>query len=89
VGADNKLEMALNDPGKPWQNGWTRASTASFPDVCLSMEWFRNRTEAKVVIEQWRREYNEVWTHLSLAYRTPIEFKQQSLLCNQTGAILQ
>ena len=25
-----------------------------FRDECLSMEWFRNRSEAKVVIEEWR-----------------------------------
>jgi putative transposase len=27
---------------------------------CLSLEWFRSRAEAKVVIETWRRHYNEV-----------------------------
>lgn len=28
-----------------------------FRDECLSMEWFRNRIEAKAVIDQWRRHY--------------------------------
>jgi hypothetical protein len=29
-----------------------------FRDECLSMEWFRNRVDAKIVIEQFRRQYN-------------------------------
>jgi putative transposase len=40
------------------------------------MEWFRNRTEAKVMIETWRRHYNEDRPHSSLGYRTPKQFKE-------------
>src|SRR4051795_4918508 len=43
-------------------------------DECLSLEWFRSRAEAKVVIETWRRDYNEVRPHSSLGYLTPAEF---------------
>jgi Integrase core domain len=45
-----------------------------FRDECLSLEWFRSRAEAKVVIETWRRHYNEVRPHSSLGYLTPAEF---------------
>ncbi len=38
------------------------------------MEWFRSRAEAVVVIETWRRNYNEVRPHSSLGYLTPHEF---------------
>ena len=41
---------------------------------CLSLEWFRSRAEAKVVIEIWRRHYNEVRPHSSLSYLTPAAF---------------
>jgi putative transposase len=41
------------------------------------MEWFRTRAEATVLIEQWRRHYNEVRPHSSLGYLTPQEFKSQ------------
>ena len=40
------------------------------------LEWFRNRIDAKIVIETWRRRYNEVRPHSSLGYLTPVEFKQ-------------
>jgi putative transposase len=41
------------------------------------MEWFRTRPEATVLIEAWRRHYNEVRPHSSLGYQTPAEFKSQ------------
>ncbi len=44
---------------------------------CLSLEWFRNRTEAKIGIERWRRHYNEERPHMSLGDLTPAEFKAQ------------
>ncbi len=71
---DQKIEIALIDPGKPWQNGATESFNGKFRDECLSLEWFRSRAEAKVVIEAWRRHYNDVRPHSSLGYLTPIEF---------------
>ena len=69
------LKLALIDPGKPWQNGTNESFNGKFRDECLSMEWFRNRIEAKVVIEDWRKHYNDVRPHSSLNYQTPNEFK--------------
>jgi len=71
---DQGIGTALIDPGKPWQNGATESLIGKFRDECLSLEWFRSRTEAKVVIESWRRHYNEVRPHSSLGYLTPAEF---------------
>lgn len=71
------IETALIDPGKPWQNGTNESFNGKFRDECLSMEWFRNRVDAKIVIENWRRHYNEVRPHSSLGQLTPIQFKQQ------------
>lgn len=70
----NGIGTALIDPGKPWQNGVGESFNGKFRDECLNLEWFRSRTEAKVVIEQWRRHYNEVRPHSSLGYLTPAEF---------------
>lgn len=68
------IETALIDPGKPWQNGATESFNGKFRDECLSLEWFRSRAEAKVVIETWRQHYNEVRPHSSLGYLTPAAF---------------
>jgi putative transposase len=50
---DESLGIALIDPGKPGQNGMVESFNGKFRDECLSMEWFRSRVEAKVVIEEW------------------------------------
>ena len=54
-----------------WQNGVAESFNGKFRDECLSLEWFRSRAEAKVIIETWRRHYNEVRPHMSLGYLTP------------------
>ena len=71
---DQGIETALIDPGKPWQNGATESFNGKFRDECLSLEWFRSRAEAKIIIETWRRHFNEVRPHSSLRYLTPAEF---------------
>jgi putative transposase len=68
---DQGIETALIDPGKPWQNGTTESFNGKLRDECLNMEWFRNRTEARLVIEDWREHYNTVRPHSSLGYLTP------------------
>ena len=70
------IETAHIEPGKPWQNGADESFNGRLRDECLSLEWFRSRLEARVIIEQWRRHYNEVRPHSSLDYRTPVEFRQ-------------
>ncbi len=56
------------------QNGATESFNGKFRDKCLSLEWFRSRAEAKVVIEMWRRHYNQIRPHSSLGYLTPAAF---------------
>ena len=68
------IQTALIDPGKPWQNGVGESFNGKFRDECLSLEWFRSRAEAKVVIETWRQHFNEVRPHSSLGYLTPAAF---------------
>lgn len=74
---DAHISTAAIDPGSPWQNGTNESFNGKFRDECLSMEWFRNRVDAKIMIESWRQHYNEVRPHSSLGNLTPLEFKQQ------------
>lgn len=69
------IDPAFIDPGKPWQNGTDESFNGKFRNECLTLEWFRNRVEAKVGIERWRRHYNEERPHMSLGDLTPAEFK--------------
>jgi putative transposase len=81
------IESALIGPGKPWQNGTTESFNGKFRDECLAMEWFRNRIEAKMVIEDWRQHYNKVRPHSSLNYATPEAFIRTGMKDLLTGAI--
>jgi putative transposase len=66
-------EIATIEPGKPWQNGSVESFNGTFRAECLDREWFSNLREARIVIEQWRWEYNTKRPHGSLEYRTPAE----------------
>jgi hypothetical protein len=65
------IGTALIEPGKPWQNGVAESFNGKFRDECLSLEWFRSRAEAKVLIEEWRRHFNEVRPHYIWGLRAP------------------
>ncbi|MGI8967029.1 MAG: integrase core domain-containing protein, partial [Limisphaerales bacterium] len=43
-------------------------------DECLNREIFGSLREARVILEQWQKHYNEERPHSSLGYRTPAEF---------------
>lgn len=70
----NGIDTAFIAPGKPWQNAFNESFNGKFRDECLNANWFRSRSEAVVLIEQWRREYNTQRPHSSLDYLTPAAF---------------
>lgn len=67
----NHSETATIQPGKPWQNGSVESFNGTLRRECLNPEWFSNLREARIVIEQWRWEYNHQRPHSSLGYKTP------------------
>ena len=58
-------------PGSPWENGYIESFNGKMRDELLSGEIFYTLKEAQVLIEIWRRHYNIVRPHSSLAYRPP------------------
>lgn len=73
----NGIKPLFIAPGKPWQNGKCESFNGKLRDECLSREWFSSVKEAQVVIENWRKFYNEQRPHSSLRYLTPLEFKSK------------
>ena len=59
------------EPGPPWENGYNESFNGKLRDELLNGEIFYSMTEAKVLIEQWRRHYNTIRPHSSLGYRPP------------------
>ncbi len=60
------------EPGSPWENGYVESFNGKLRDELLARKQFDTLLEAKVLIERWRRHYNAVRSHSSLAYRAPV-----------------
>ena len=65
------LKTLFIEPGSPWENGYIESFNGKLRDELLNREIFTTLTEAKILIEQWRREYNQVRPHSALGYRPP------------------
>ena len=59
------------EPGSPWENGYNESFNGKLRDELLNGEIFYSLREAKVLIEQWRRHYNQVRPHSAIGYRPP------------------
>lgn len=58
-------------PGSPWENGYIESFNGKMRDELLNREIFTTLEEAKILIEQWRREYNQFRPHSAKNYRPP------------------
>jgi transposase InsO family protein len=59
------------EPGSPWENGYVESFNGKLRNELLNGEIFTTLFEAKVLIEEWRKEYNHVRPHSALGYRPP------------------
>ncbi len=71
------IELWLIEPGKPNQNAYIESFNGRLRDECLNEHWFTSMAHAKVVIESWRREYNEERPKKSLGGLTPAAYAKQ------------
>lgn len=63
-------------PGSPWEQPYVESFHDKLRDELLNREIFYSLFEAKVILEDWRNEYNSERPHSSLRYRTPNEYAQ-------------
>jgi putative transposase len=71
------------EPGSPWENPWIGSFNGRARDELLNITEFGSLTEARVVIEDWRNEYNTWRPHSSLSGLTPAEYAAQWTRNNQ------
>lgn len=62
------------EPGSPWENPWVESFNGRLRDECLNINEFGSVTEARVITEDWRTEYNTWRPHSSLQNLTPAEY---------------
>jgi putative transposase len=70
----SKAGTAYIEPGSPWQNPFVESFHSRVRDELLDVEEFSCLAEARVVIEDWREDYNLRRPHSSLGMRAPAVF---------------
>ncbi len=86
---DQGVETIHIAPGSPWENGYIESFNGKFRDEVLNRELFYSVKEAKVIVEDWRMEYNHHRPHSSLRYKTPAEFAASCIASAPPTAPLQ
>lgn len=65
-------------PGRPMENGFIESFNGKFREECLDQNSFRNISEARIIIDLWRQDYNKERPHSALGYITPEEFAKNN-----------
>jgi putative transposase len=65
---------AFIEPGAPWQNPFVESFHSRLRDELLDVEEFSCLAEARVVIGDWREDYNRRRPHSALGMLTPTRF---------------
>ena len=75
---DQGITPSRITPGKPWQNGSNESFNGTFRRECLDAERFHSLTEARIIIEDWRQQYNHERPHSALGYQTPASIYEEA-----------
>ncbi len=82
--AESGVETLYIEPGSPWENGYCESFNSRLRDELLNRELFMDLREAKVVVEDYRLNYNHRRPHSALGYVTPASFAAKARA--ETGA---
>ena len=56
--AGERVDLAFIPPGEPWRNGYIESFNGRVRDECLNINLFWSLTQARVIISDWKAEYN-------------------------------
>jgi putative transposase len=82
----NSASALFIDPGSPWQNAWIESFNGRLRDELLNAWRFDSLLEARVIIENWRADYNTMRPHSAHGELTPTEFALQWTTTHQPKA---
>ncbi len=77
---DRGVTLRLIEPGKPNQNAYVESFNGRLRDECLNEHWFTSVAQAHVIIEAWRKEYNEERPKRGLDGLTPNQYAERLLM---------
>ena len=70
------VSLQFIEPGKPMQNALVESFNGRFRDECLNENLFFDTSHARILIEAWRYDYNNIRPHSSLQGKSPKEFSK-------------
>lgn len=70
----NRAGSAYIEPGSPWQNPYVESFGSRVRDELLAVELFDSLAEAKLLVEDWRTDYNTNRPHSALGMAAPARF---------------
>jgi len=69
--ARDHIDLHFIPPGEPWRNGYVESFNSRVRDECLNINPFWSLTQARVVIGDWKYDYNNHRRHSALGYLPP------------------
>ena len=68
---------AYIEKGSLWENSYVESFNGRLCSECPNIEEFASLIKARVVLEDWRTEYNTHWQHRFLGVLTPVAHTAQ------------
>ena len=72
--AGQRVGLSFIPPGQPWRNGYVESFNSKVRDECLNINMLWSLTQARVVISDWKDEYNHHRRHSALGYQAPARY---------------
>jgi putative transposase len=69
--AGQRVGLSFIPPGEPWRNGYVESFNSRVRDECLNINLFWSLAQARVVISDWKEDYNHHRRHSALGYQAP------------------
>jgi putative transposase len=69
--AGEHVVLSFIPHGEPWRNGYVESFNGRVRDECLNINIFWSLAQARMVITDWKDDYNHRRRHNSLGYQTP------------------
>jgi putative transposase len=79
------VELDFSRPGKPTDNAFIESFNGKFRAECLNAHWFLSLDDARVKMEEWRKDYNTVRLHSAIGNKPPAALLEPA----QTRSALQ
>jgi putative transposase len=69
--AGERVGLHFIPPGQPRRNGYIESFNSRVRDECLNINMFWSLVQARVVISDWKADYNHRRRHSALGYQAP------------------